>query len=1064
MKQFFKSTLLLIMSGIALYIGMGVMPVQAETTDFFTGSQAGKAACIWNGEAAVYYDTVMDAMNALNDVTADTTCYIRGGTEPVVYEEAFTCTVTVPEQLTITVAAYGGEAVVRATSYEKQLFTLSHSNLVLGADTGTLTIDFHGCDVGSSSPFSVGAISTMTLQKGLVICNANVNDTVKHSFTGDVSCLFYAWYNGEGYNAQIVMDGATIRDCQVDEYAHLIYLRKGAIFTMNAGSITGNTLGETSSAVYARDYQYCEINLSGGTVKNENGYALRDTVSGYSAIRLSGTPSVGRICHESDMPIEASGYRGDPIAIVPKTISEGALCVSGTTDTASFLLEDKRYQLTADSERNGLCIVSSSLTSSEIIQSYLNPDFVPQAAEVKTRDEATGIMLVHPGIVKNKAILDQTKDHVRNGDQQWVDAFLSEIDRVHIVPRVSEHAKAEDDFTIGSKTVDEKPTYLQPFEDDAKEALQQVDLWYVTGEPVFLSNALQIIRGWCHLQSVGDVFDEQIQASRGVYYMCQAAEILRYSNSGWTEQDTENFLHLLTVLEPKYNRITHFMNQDGECINATMAAALFRNDVQTYHKCVERMTINPELTLQCREKGYTAEDAECSPDRPCLHSRSGAILYQIREVTHDARTGEAVEPNIQLVEMGRDQVHPGADIYCPARVGIMTYLQGTLVDPATGCVTQDMIHGKNVFEYLDHRLLKGADYYCRYNSEEQEVVDAMKYYPAYKGETETDYYEGFSGESGKSKVWHDYIVGLLYHYYQSFYPQLNTDEENPMDTYGTYVEKAYQYAFENGENDMYFNIPTEEDVILMKEPDIRFDFNGDGRTDAADALLLQEKGFREQHPTATQKMLYDCNDDGVLDERDVHTLLSLEVVGAQVRTDGKDGFRFVSELNVDSVRLEMHHANENKTGKYTNQQQQTIQYGTLLIPAAIVDNAVEQRAGQSKEDILTISVAEDFTLSANAVSTTRGQYKPALVQSKVVFEEFDSANKIQYTAVLAGMDSYKDKPFYARAYCVIDGKVIYSDVITRTWNDVYASVSEKKKYIMTTGSEEWKEVTDIDSQ
>ena len=77
------------------------------------------------------------------------------------------------------------------------------------------------------------------------------------------------------------------------------------------------------------------------------------------------------------------------------------------------------------------------------------------------------------------------------------------------------------------------------------------------------------------------------------------------------------------------------MNQHSYAIMGYLASTILGDEVEDYKQAVEWTTVNAT-----------------SPNQ----GRNGSIKQQIRMVTRNDKTGEAVEPNLQLVEMGRDSL------------------------------------------------------------------------------------------------------------------------------------------------------------------------------------------------------------------------------------------------------------------------------------------------------------------------------------------------------------------------------------------------------------------------
>lgn len=114
--------------------------------------------------------------------------------------------------------------------------------------------------------------------------------------------------------------------------------------------------------------------------------------------------------------------------------------------------------------------------------------------------------------------------------------------------------------------------------------------------------------------------------------------------------------------------------------------------------------------------------------------------------------------------------------------------------------------------------------------------------------------------------------------------------------------------------------------------------------------------------------------------------------GAQIRTTGKQGLRFISSIDKSLIDSE-----------------KVVSYGTLLIPTEDLDNP---------EDLV---VGYEYSINGN---------KAAQVEAKKVYAETDKA--ITFTAVLTDIKPEKyTRAISARAYAITEsGSVIYSDVIT----------------------------------
>jgi S-layer homology domain len=83
-------------------------------------------------------------------------------------------------------------------------------------------------------------------------------------------------------------------------------------------------------------------------------------------------------------------------------------------------------------------------------------------------------------------------------------------------------------------------------------------------------------------------------------------------------------------------------------------------------------------------------------------------------ITRNDKTGEAVEPSLQLVEMGRDMPHAEGNLTNLLMMAKTIDFQKTKVDPVNGTVT-DQADGVSPIHFLDDRLAKGVALYTKFN-------------------------------------------------------------------------------------------------------------------------------------------------------------------------------------------------------------------------------------------------------------------------------------------------------------------------------------------------------------
>jgi hypothetical protein len=409
--------------------------------------------------------------------------------------------------------------------------------------------------------------------------------------------------------------------------------------------------------------------------------------------------------------------------------------------------------------------------------------FVPNVTESKTVTPT--VTLTHPGIGVTKELLDNMRDRVRAGEEPWASAFVkfSTSGSASTAPLMRNNGDNLQMVDIPSGGSGSTGFYiLRNMAQDAHTAWAQTIMWYVTGNEVYRKNAMKLLRNWSKVQSIGSIYDEQIRVSLAVYQFTYAAEILRSSPSNtpaydWTSDDTTAFVSYLEIVKSKYSRWWHFMNQHGMCVMATMGSAIFRNSDTDYAQAVQRATTNPQMG-----SNYDFSD----PANP--QNRIGSILAQIREVTTDVSTGTTVPANIQVMEMGRDQPHPYVGLGALAAAAMTSYLQGTRVDPVLGTISSAS-NSVNMFRFLDHRLLSGANYLTKYN-----LGFDVTFIPSYKNEN-ADGQISYAPTTSDRGTIHG-TLGIVYNYYKYF--ERRSDMETNEST--RYLAQAFSKLYPEGDN------------------------------------------------------------------------------------------------------------------------------------------------------------------------------------------------------------------------------------------------------------------------
>jgi len=323
-----------------------------------------------------------------------------------------------------------------------------------------------------------------------------------------------------------------------------------------------------------------------------------------------------------------------------------------------------------------------------------SPDSILTDQVVPLKQVVSPNGFVHPGISCNAETLSVLREKVITGVSPWVDYFEG--------LRRTPYAQ-----------LDRKPRFVEQitndggiygYANDSQLLWTQTILYVVTGNEAYRKRPVEIIK-WYGGRTDKSFFphafsDSHIKIGKYVYTMCTAVDILRTiepkdRSLAVTPEMVDALLKncIAPIRKNSIERNYYFMNQHSYAIMGFLAATILADDVDGYKRAVEWTTVNA-----------TAEN----------QGRNGSIKQQIRVVTRNDKTGEAVKPNLQLVEMGRDQPHANGNLDNLLMMAKTIDFQHTRVDPVNGTVT-DAPNGVSPIHFLDDRLLHGLMLSVRYN-------------------------------------------------------------------------------------------------------------------------------------------------------------------------------------------------------------------------------------------------------------------------------------------------------------------------------------------------------------
>ena len=262
---------------------------------------------------------------------------------------------------------------------------------------------------------------------------------------------------------------------------------------------------------------------------------------------------------------------------------------------------------------------------------------------------------VHPGIPWTTNDLDQMKDN-RNVFP-WSEGWDEII--------TSNEASLDYRMQGPAVNVDRRDNNIT---NDGNAALYHALQWYFTGNSAHAEKSVSILEAWAGTHRTFSGNAVHLHAAWRGGTMVKAAEILRYTYSGWTNSNTDNLENYFqSVLWPQFRlpNPLRAANQGANNLWGAIQVAIFCNDQTKFAQCIDAYLNDP-----------------CAGIENSL-------------------------PNGQVGDTGRDQGHAGGMIGNLTSVAEIAWAQGV-----------------DLYGVLDNRLLAISEYWCKYNSGENvEFID-----------------------------------------------------------------------------------------------------------------------------------------------------------------------------------------------------------------------------------------------------------------------------------------------------------------------------------------------------
>jgi hypothetical protein len=191
---------------------------------------------------------------------------------------------------------------------------------------------------------------------------------------------------------------------------------------------------------------------------------------------------------------------------------------------------------------------------------------------------------LHPGVLVSKEQLDYVASKILNHETPWR----------HIYENALNSRYAATDYTAEPRSVVECSSNnvidrgCNDEMDDAIAAYTQALLWYYTRDNAYAERAIDIMNAWSETITDHAGMNAPLQAGWVAEVWPRAAEIIRYTYSGWHAEDIARFEKMLreVYLPEIENGWWGGNNWDLTMIDATMAIAVFIENRSLFDQAV----------------------------------------------------------------------------------------------------------------------------------------------------------------------------------------------------------------------------------------------------------------------------------------------------------------------------------------------------------------------------------------------------------------------------------------------------------------------------------------------
>ncbi len=268
----------------------------------------------------------------------------------------------------------------------------------------------------------------------------------------------------------------------------------------------------------------------------------------------------------------------------------------------------------------------------------------------------------HPGVLVSQSQLDYVRSQVQAGAQPWTDAYNQMMASSYAsltrtpAPRADVDCGSYSNPNLGC--TDER--------EDAIAAYTDALAWYITQDSRYADESIKIMNAWASTIQEHTNSNAPLQTGWAGSVWPRAAEIIRYTYTGWSSADIDKFSTMLrTVYLPEViNGSNSNGNWELSMMEAAVGISVFLNDAADYDKAMTRYVNRVQAYVYLSSDGALPKTVPGSG----LNTSAQIISYW---------QGQSTFVTGLTQETCRDFTHTGYGISAISHVAETSRIQGT---------------------------------------------------------------------------------------------------------------------------------------------------------------------------------------------------------------------------------------------------------------------------------------------------------------------------------------------------------------------------------------------------